>query len=82
MTAESYHFTEVYTYGSRFHEALYVLAGERFHAVRLRPKVGQTTRPEVPEDGDVFGDEPPVGTSGEDSPIPAEAPESASRAPS
>jgi len=51
------HFTEVFVHGSRFHEALYVLAGEKFHSVRLRPKVGQAGRPEVPEDGFVFDDE-------------------------
>lgn len=34
-------FRESSTYGSRFHESLYVLAGERFHAARLRPNVGR-----------------------------------------
>lgn len=69
-TQASDHFTEVFVYGSRFHEALYVLAGEKFHSVRLRPKVGRGGSPDVPEDGDIFDDLPgpaPDESSGEDS---------------
>ncbi len=40
-------FREVYTYGSRFQEAFYVLAGEKFHAQRLRGKVGRTSSVEA-----------------------------------
>ncbi len=52
------HFTEVFVHGSRFHEAFYVLAGERFHSVRLRPKVGQAGRPELSEDVFSFFEDP------------------------
>jgi hypothetical protein len=40
-------FRETFVYGSRFNEALYVLAGEKFHSVRLRPKVGVVGSSEV-----------------------------------
>jgi hypothetical protein len=54
---------ETFLHGSRFHESLYVLAGERFHADRLRPTVARaatpapTVPPEVPGED---GEEPPV----------------------
>jgi hypothetical protein len=44
---------ETFLHGSRFHESLYVLAGERFHADRLRPTVARaaTPAPTVPPAG-------------------------------
>lgn len=48
-------------YGSRLLEALFVLAGEEFHAARLRPKVSQLASP----DDDAVGPGPPDGEGGE-----------------
>ena len=50
---------EAVTYGARMSEALYVLAGERFLAERLRPKQGRgsdTAAPEPDGDGPSPGD--------------------------
>ncbi len=49
-------FREVFTYGSRFSEALYVLAGEKYHSARLRPRVSRVASAETEQvilEGDV-----------------------------
>ena len=53
---------ETFLHGSRFHESLYVLAGERFHADRLRPTVARAGMPApvpAPEDPPGDGEEDP-----------------------
>ena len=58
---------EAVTYGARLNEAIFVLAGERFLAARLRPKVnrGSAISPEpFPTDGEVVDEgEPDLGSA-------------------
>ena len=59
---------ETLIYGARLNEALYVLAGESFHAARLRPHVGRGGSVEadpiltIPDTGDGEGDLTPEPT--------------------
>ncbi len=59
---------ETLIYGARLNEALYVLAGESFHAARLRPHVGRGGSVEadpiltIPDTGDGEGDVTPEPT--------------------
>jgi len=54
---------ETFLHGSRFHESLYVLAGEQFHADRLRPTVARAATPTVPAPEDPPGDGEEAPTS-------------------
>lgn len=67
---------KTFVYGSRLVEALYVLAGEEFHAARLRPPVGSRSDATEPADpfpapdpgegeGEAPADEPPASEDGE-----------------